>query len=105
MSSGHGTQSHEGGTTWGKLLILPIWKYATTIWKNRNGHIYGIDEADTKHKTKEQLQAQVHEAYAAYAADLFYVSPQHSSHWGTKFLTVILNMGFIKVLYLDVALW
>lgn len=74
-----GIDSIKGSITWGKLFILSVWKCATTLWKKRNPYIYGVDDTDAKQKTRERLQAQVHEAYASHDADPFYVSPQHTS--------------------------
>jgi hypothetical protein len=72
-------QDKTWSTQWGKSLIVIIWGYSAALWKHRNAHIYGVDDADAKRNTNLQLQARVQEACTAYEVDRFYVSPQHLS--------------------------
>ncbi len=73
-----GEQSITASKVWSRHLILSLWTYASSLWKSRNGHIFGCNKISAREKCRAALQERIKRAYKAYANDPFYVSPQHN---------------------------
>lgn len=59
---------------WGSNLINLLWECARSIWKQRNGIVYGYNEEEVKDKELQDLRKEVAVEYAEYATDNFLIS-------------------------------
>ncbi len=59
---------------WGSTLITLQWEYTHSLWKYRNGIVYGHSTEDTKAKERRHLQEKVAAEYAEYTDDNFLIS-------------------------------
>jgi hypothetical protein len=59
---------------WGSNLINLLWEYARSIWKQRNGIVYGHNEEEVKDKELQYLRKEVAVEYAEYATDNLLIS-------------------------------
>jgi hypothetical protein len=61
---------------WGSKLIMLLWEYTRSLWKYRNGVIYGHSQEEARNKEMQSLRREVAEEYAKYIADNFLISSQ-----------------------------
>jgi hypothetical protein len=59
---------------WRSNLITLLWEYTRSLWKHRNGTVYGHSAEDTKVKERQSLQEEVAAEYAEYTEDNFLIS-------------------------------
>jgi hypothetical protein len=59
---------------WGSNLITLLWDYTRSLWKHRNGTVYGHTVEDTRVKERQKLQEEVAVEYAEYTKDNFLIS-------------------------------
>jgi hypothetical protein len=55
---------------WGSNIITLLWEYTRSIWKQRNGIVYGHSEEEVRNRELQKLREEVAAEYVAYAMDL-----------------------------------
>ncbi len=73
-------------TSWAKLVVKALWEYSISLWKFRNGEVYGHTIEEGKEKEWSNLQHRVGIEYGLYAEDPFIVSPQFATLFTRKTL-------------------
>jgi hypothetical protein len=61
---------------WGSSLITLLWEYTRSIWKQRNGIVYGHSEEEVRNKELQKIREEVAIEYVAYTKDNFLISNQ-----------------------------
>jgi hypothetical protein len=70
---------HSRPDSWAKQLIRALWEYSASLWRHRNGEVYGHTVEEKRENERQQLQNKIEQEFREYKANPFVVSPQHIS--------------------------
>ena len=62
------------GITWVKHLVLVIWEYSRSIWKEQNDHIHGTETTDISLKEIKALQSMTRDLHCKLEQDPFLIT-------------------------------
>ncbi len=88
-----GKQQETNCLHWATQVIVHVWDYAISLWKNRNEVVHGATRSENMQRQRDELCLQVTAAYEQFQDDPFIVSATHNSLFRRKTLKDRLKMG------------